>query len=91
MLFLIVSFLTAFVVTLLVVRSSAHHAHLSGDTDKDQPQKFHARVVPRVGGIGILVGVLCGTLLAIGRGVDEWPLLAVLVGCSLVAFGAGLI
>lgn len=91
MLFLIVSFLAAFVVTLLVVRSSAHHAHLSGDTDKDQPQKFHARVVPRVGGIGILVGVLCGTLLAIGRGVDEWPLLAVLVGCSLVAFGAGLI
>ena len=47
MLFLIVSFLAAFVVTLLVVRSSAHHAHLSGDTDKDQPQKFHARVVPR--------------------------------------------
>ena len=91
MLFLIVSFLAAFVVTLLVVRSSAHHAHLSGDTDKDQPQKFHARVVPRVGGIGILVGVLCGTLLAIGQKVNEWPLLAVLVGCSLVAFGAGLI
>ena len=57
MLFLIVSFLAAFVVTLLVVRSSAHHAHLSGDTDKDQPQKFHARVVPRVGGIGILTSL----------------------------------
>ncbi|MDQ5942065.1 MAG: hypothetical protein QG572_878 [Pseudomonadota bacterium] len=91
MLFLIVSFLTAFVVTLLVVRSSAHHAHLSGDTDQDQPQKFHARVVPRVGGIGILVGVLCGTLLVVGRGVKEWPLLLTLFGCSLVAFGAGLV
>lgn len=91
MLFLIGSFLAAFVVTLLVVRSSAHHAHLSGDTDKDQPQKFHARVVPRVGGIGILVGVLAGTMLAVSRGVAEWPLLLALVGCSLVAFGAGLI
>lgn len=57
MLFLIVSFLAAFVTTLAVVRSSVHHAHLTGDTDKDQPQKFHARVVPRIGGIGILVGV----------------------------------
>ncbi len=91
MLFLIVSFLAAFVVTLLVVRSSRHHAHLSGDTDKDQPQKFHARVVPRVGGIGILVGVLCGTLMVILHGVADWSVLALLVGCGLVAFGAGFV
>jgi UDP-N-acetylmuramyl pentapeptide phosphotransferase/UDP-N-acetylglucosamine-1-phosphate transferase len=91
MLFLIFSFLAAFAVTLAVVRSSVHHAHLTGDTDKDQPQKFHARVVPRIGGIGILVGVVCGGLIAVEKGSDDWQLLVALIGCSLVAFGAGLI
>ncbi|WP_338415651.1 glycosyltransferase [uncultured Sphaerotilus sp.] len=91
MLLLICSFLTAFVTTLLVVRSSASHAHLSGDTDKDQPQKFHGRVVPRIGGIGILVGVLAACLLVVTRSMPGGPMLLGLVACGLIAFTAGLI
>lgn len=91
MLLLIFSFLVAFVVTLLVVRSAASHGHLSGDTDKDQPQKFHARVVPRIGGVGIVVGVLAGGGLAIYNAIEGWHLLVMLTVCGLVAFGAGLI
>lgn len=91
MLLLIGSFLGAFITTLLVVRSSSRHAHFSGDTDKDQPQKFHARIVPRIGGLGILAGVLISTCLAIKQSVEGWPMLVALVGCGLIAFGAGLI
>ncbi|MDZ7857578.1 glycosyltransferase [Sphaerotilus sp.] len=91
MLLLVFSFLVAFVVTLLAVRSAASHAHLSGDTDRDQPQKFHARVVPRIGGVGIVVGVLAGGVLAVYQQLEGWHLLLLLTGCGLVAFGAGLI
>lgn len=91
MLLLIGSFLAAFITTLLVVHSSSRHAHLSGDTDKEQPQKFHARIVPRIGGLGILAGVLAATALAVEQKSDGLPMLVALVGCGLVAFGAGLV
>lgn len=91
MLLLICSFLAAFVTTLLVVRSSRHHAHLSGDTDKAQPQKFHSRVVPRIGGVGIVVGALVATVMAVYRQLEGWPMLLALGGCGLIAFMAGLI
>ena len=83
MILLVCSFLTAFLVTLLAVRSAASHAHLSGDTDKNQPQKFHAQVVPRIGGVGIVMGVVAGGALAVHRGLAGWEML---LGANLAAF-----
>jgi len=60
MLLLLASFLAAFAATMLVVRSSSVHAHLSMDVDTAGPQKFHSTPVPRIGGVGILVGVVAG-------------------------------
>lgn len=91
MLLFIFSFLVAFVVTMLLVWSAARHAHLSGDTDKSQPQKFHSRVVPRIGGVGIMVGVLAGGALAAWNGYGDWAMLGLLTLCGMVAFAAGLI
>ncbi|MEY8688694.1 MAG: glycosyltransferase [Leptothrix sp. (in: b-proteobacteria)] len=89
--FLLIAFACAFVATLLIVRSSSHHAHLSGDTDRDGPQKFHAVVVPRIGGIGIAAG-LSAAAFAAWQHVDHDrnTLLALGVGSSL-AFAAGLL
>ncbi len=92
MIFFFVSLLVASFATLLIVRSSPHHAHLSGDTDKSAPQKFHARVVPRIGGVGIAAGMIVGLAWA-GRdlqGPDLWKLIGLAVSAS-VAFAAGLI
>jgi UDP-N-acetylmuramyl pentapeptide phosphotransferase/UDP-N-acetylglucosamine-1-phosphate transferase len=88
--FLLLSFIVSLIATLLVVRSSDRHAHLSADHDLDGPQKFHRRPVPRVGGVGVLIAMLSGALLA------QWmnsPLSAsiwLFLACALPAFGAGL-
>lgn len=60
MLFLLAALVTSFVLTTCVVRSAKTHAHLSNDHDTTGPQKFHARPVPRIGGIGILGGFVAG-------------------------------
>ncbi len=83
-------FLVALLVTLLIMRSSIRHAHLSSDHDLSGPQKFHSRPVPRVGGAGVIVAILAGLLIAqFNRTVaarDLWLLLA----CSLPTFAAGM-
>jgi UDP-N-acetylmuramyl pentapeptide phosphotransferase/UDP-N-acetylglucosamine-1-phosphate transferase len=85
------SFALALVLTLLIVRSASLHAKLSADSDFDGPQKFHARAVPRVGGIGIFVGFAVGLLLWSWRSADFRMASLSLLLCALPAFGAGLI
>jgi len=91
MLALAVSFLTSLLITLLVIRFQHLHAHLTADHDLDGVQKFHAAPVPRVGGVGVFLGVLGGLLAK--AWVDD-PVAApnlVLLACALPAFGAGLV
>lgn len=91
MLYLLIPFALAAVVTLYVVHSSTRHGHLSADHDLSGPQKFHARPVPRVGGIGIFGGLLGMMGLAWAQGHADWRIGALLLLCGLPAFGAGLI
>ena len=55
-------FLTAFFASVLavwlIIRSEHLHHHLTADSDLDGVQKFHVVAVPRVGGLGILIGML---------------------------------
>ena len=91
MLALAISFLTSLVITLLVIRYQHLHAHVTADHDLDGIQKFHATPVPRVGGVGVYIGVLCGLL---AKAWNDDPGAApnlVLLACALPAFGAGLL
>jgi len=91
MLYLLVSFFLAAAVTLLVIRSSRSHAHLSADVDMSGPQKFHVTPVPRIGGVGMFTGLVCCVgVAALARHAD-WRLGALLLVCGLPAFIAGLI
>ncbi|MBB3195155.1 MraY family glycosyltransferase [Roseateles terrae] len=92
MLFLLIPFAVAAVITLYVVHSSTRHGHLSADHDLSGPQKFHARPVPRIGGVGIFAGLASMVLAAhyLQGGVNA-KLGALLLLCGLPAFGAGLI
>ena len=87
---LIVSFLTSLLVTFAVVRSDRLHGGLSADHDLSGPQKFHALPVPRIGGLGVFVAVVLGTVFAqiadIGAAREAW----LLVACSLPAFLSGI-
>lgn len=60
------------------------------DHDMSGPQKFHAAPVPRVGGVGIFLGVVA----AVGLLIWQTPHLgwhaALVLACAIPAFGSGL-
>ncbi|WP_428419970.1 MraY family glycosyltransferase [Methylibium sp.] len=91
MLLFLCVFAASAALTLLVVRSGRKHFRFSADHDLSGPQKFHARPVPRVGGIGIVGGLALGTaLLWWLRGDAVGQYAALLLLCGVPAFGAGL-
>lgn len=87
----LLSFTVALLGTWLIVRSARLHQRYSGDNDQAGPQKFHARVVPRVGGVGIALGIAAGVAYACLVPGSDTQLKAVLCAASAVAFGGGLI
>jgi len=84
------SFLTSFVVTLLIVRSSRRHGRLSADHDLSGPQKFHTRPVPRIGGVSIMAAFLVGAGILQWRGSNLANALCLLLAASAPAFLSGL-
>jgi UDP-N-acetylmuramyl pentapeptide phosphotransferase/UDP-N-acetylglucosamine-1-phosphate transferase len=87
---LAVSFLTALIVALLILRSSAQHSRLSGDRDLDGPQKFHTHPVPRIGGAAVMVAALTGAAVAHMTRTEGASTLWLLLLAGLPAFAAGL-
>jgi UDP-N-acetylmuramyl pentapeptide phosphotransferase/UDP-N-acetylglucosamine-1-phosphate transferase len=56
MLMLLSAFGLAMLTSLVIIRSAKIFAHHTLDLDVSGPQKFHARPVPRVGGVAIVIG-----------------------------------
>ena len=90
MLILLLAFSLSAAVTLLLVRSSKVHAHRSGDRDFNKPQGFHAVAVPRIGGLGIVLGVL-GSAAGLWwtQGPSAGLFVLTLLACAAPAFLAG--
>ncbi|MCT7317141.1 glycosyl transferase [Ralstonia sp. CHL-2022] len=87
-----IAFAFSFLITLMVIRYSSVHAHITADWDLNGVQKFHARPVPRVGGLGIVLALAAAGVVAFfrdskGVGVP----LALLLGSAAPAFMAGFI
>ena len=86
-----VGLLVSLIITLIIVRYAHLHAGLSGDSDFLGKQKFHTVAVPRVGGIGILAGLIGGALYlrltypAVSTGI------LFVAACGLPAFLSGLV
>jgi UDP-N-acetylmuramyl pentapeptide phosphotransferase/UDP-N-acetylglucosamine-1-phosphate transferase len=88
---LLICFIVATCATLFVVRSARLHSHLSGDNDLSGPQKFHAGSVPRVGGLGIVLGLAAGCTAIWLTRYSPARLGAMLLLCGMPAFIAGLV
>lgn len=87
-----IAFALSFLVTLMVIRYSSMHAHITADWDLNGVQKFHARPVPRVGGLGIAIALTGVGIAALFRDPKIVGLpLALLLGSALPAFAAGFI
>ncbi len=62
---LLCSFFVALAAAVLVIRMPLRHA---GQYDESKPQRFHVGDVPRVGGVCVFAGMVCGWLLAVAAG-----------------------
>ncbi len=89
-LILLVSFACALLATLAVIASAHRHAHWSADHDLSGPQKMHVHAVPRVGGVGIIAGLVGGMAAAICLHPDSRPQILAFAVCMLPAFASGL-
>lgn len=89
MLNLTISFIVSFLATLFIVRVSHRHS-AAADRDLSGVQKFHVRPVPRIGGVGILLGCCLAVGMLTARDLPLAKHLALLLACSAVVFGIGL-
>jgi UDP-N-acetylmuramyl pentapeptide phosphotransferase/UDP-N-acetylglucosamine-1-phosphate transferase len=87
---LLIAFAASFAVTLVVVRHAKALERLIADHDLSGPQKFHAHPVPRIGGLGIVLGVCASIVVAAWLEPALTPLAAGLVVAALPTFAAGI-
>jgi len=62
MAFYLISLLSAFLVTYLIIRHENTHSKFTADIDFSSPQTIHSKITPRIGGIGIMLGVTTSLL-----------------------------
>jgi UDP-N-acetylmuramyl pentapeptide phosphotransferase/UDP-N-acetylglucosamine-1-phosphate transferase len=77
----------AFVVSLLLVLTKKHHGHLTMDSTIGV-QKFHDEPTPRVGGVGIYLGLLIAWLVVHEKGVRD--ILGIVLLAGLIPLACGL-
>jgi UDP-N-acetylmuramyl pentapeptide phosphotransferase/UDP-N-acetylglucosamine-1-phosphate transferase len=89
---LTLAFAISAAVTLMILRSAKTHGHRAADRDFTKPQGFHAVAVPRIGGLGIVLGI-CGATaaLALTRLPEAGGLGSLLMVSALPVFLAGFI
>jgi UDP-N-acetylmuramyl pentapeptide phosphotransferase/UDP-N-acetylglucosamine-1-phosphate transferase len=81
----------SFAVCAILVLTQRWHGALSLDHDLTGAQKIHHNPVPRIGGVGVMAGLLVGVLVGYHLGGTTWPIVVKLLLCAIPAFGAGLI
>lgn len=90
MVVLLLSFLFSLVTTFLIIRFERTHARFSSDGDLSGPQKFHVRPVPRIGGVGILIGVVAACVQMLSSPAARMTLGVWLLVSAAPAFISGL-
>lgn len=89
MMVVIVAFLCSCVVNLLIIRYSYLCARFSLDDDLTGVQKFHINTVPRIGGLGILLGLIVAflSLNTVNQTINSFGLLLVVSAMPSFLFG----
>jgi UDP-GlcNAc:undecaprenyl-phosphate/decaprenyl-phosphate GlcNAc-1-phosphate transferase len=87
---LAVSFLVSFLFTLWVLRYGHWHARFTADSDLSGVQKFHSIAVPRIGGLGIFLGILLALCVRYFENAEVGLFGLLLIAASLPAFISGL-
>jgi len=81
----IAAFLVSLISCLLIIRYQHLHAHITGDSELSGPQKFHNRIVPRIGGMAIFLGLIAATVIRWSQDIPTDISLGIILACSLPA------
>lgn len=76
---------------LLIILTQRWHGKLSLDHDLNGVQKIHDIPVPRIGGLGVVAGLLLAGFFSYQLGGETYETAGKLLLCAIPAFGAGLI
>jgi UDP-N-acetylmuramyl pentapeptide phosphotransferase/UDP-N-acetylglucosamine-1-phosphate transferase len=88
---LALAFAVSMGVTRIVIHSARRHGRHLLDRDVSGPQNFHAQAVPRVGGVGIIAGLIFAVPMLWVLHAAAGKLALALLLCGLPAFAAGLV
>lgn len=91
MLALLAAFTLSFAITMFVVHATKTRGGSLLDSDTSGPQKFHARPVARVGGLGIFAGLLVALVPMWFMSPEAALMAGTLMACGLPAFVGGLL
>ena len=86
---LLIAFFFSFVATLLIIRFKHLHQTYSSDWDLSGPQKFHKKIVPRIGGVGIAIGLFTAALIRLKSNPSDSTEIILLI-CAVPTFAIGL-
>jgi UDP-N-acetylmuramyl pentapeptide phosphotransferase/UDP-N-acetylglucosamine-1-phosphate transferase len=86
---LAISFLLSLIFTLLVIRYSHIHQHITADHDLFGVQKFHHQPVPRIGGLGLIFGLSGAFIFRYFQNQEVGLFGLILLLSALPAFGFG--
>lgn len=81
----------SFATCLLLVLTERWHGKMSLDHDLNGVQKIHETPVPRVGGIGVVAGLILAGLFSYQLGGETYETAGKLLLCAIPVFAAGLI
>lgn len=76
---------------LLIILTQRWHGKLSLDHDLNGVQKIHETPVPRIGGLGVVSGLMLAGVFSYQFGGETYETAGKLLLCAIPAFGAGLI
>lgn len=76
---------------LLVVLTQSWHGKHSLDHDLNGAQKLHVKPVPRIGGLGLVIGLLIAGIASYYTNGNSYPATLTLLVCALPVFLAGFI
>lgn len=86
---LLIAFFVSCITTILIIRTQNFHRRFTSDSQLTGPQKFHTHSVPRIGGIGIALGISIAVFIN-ARGAPEQGLEYALLLCAAPVFAIGL-
>lgn len=81
----------SFITCLLIILTQRWHGRLSLDHDLNGVQKIHETPVPRIGGLGVVAGLVLAGVFSYQLGGETYETAGKLLLCAIPVFAAGLI